>query len=313
MKLINKKQIEKRICYDITVDKTNCFFAEGILVHNSNGSIVLLKSGEIQYQSRENVLSLLKDNAGFCLTMSAKKLDFLFEEIEFSERIEIFGEWSGKGIQTNMAINQLPKMFIIFGCKVDGVWKEFFRHDNSQLIYHIDQFPNYEIDIDFNDPLASQNKLIEMTLEVEKECPVGKQLGATIENGSMLGEGIVFSCVHENSHYVFKSKGELHSAKSKVNTLKPVDEEARNKAKEIAIKVCPEWRLEQMAESTFDFMNGGRTEKSKIGIFIKNMMSDIAKEESDVLVENQVSMKEIASFVAEIVKKYFFELENKEI
>lgn len=159
-------------------------FSGTVKLHGTNASVVLYKDGHIEYQSRENVLSLTKDNAGFMLNMSGKKIDFLFDGIEFEDYIAVYGEWCGQGIQKGVAISELPKMFVIFGCKVDGKWIEFERFDNEQGIYNINQFPTYSIDIDFNQPELAQNTLVELTMDVEKECPVGKYFGiSTIPSG----------------------------------------------------------------------------------------------------------------------------------
>jgi hypothetical protein len=75
-------------------------------------------------------------------------------------------------------------------------------------------FPIHEVDIDFNYPTLSQNDIIEATLAVEKECPVGKYFGV-----SDIGEGIVYSCItegYQSSDFMFKSKGELHIKGSQI-------------------------------------------------------------------------------------------------
>ena len=41
-------------------------------------------------------------------------------------------------------------------------------------VFNIHDFPSFEIEIDFQNPELSQNKLGEITLNVENECPVGK-------------------------------------------------------------------------------------------------------------------------------------------
>ena len=164
-------------------------FQGTVKIHGTNAGIVKYKdpSGftDIEFQSRERVLSIGSDNAGFTLAMSGKNLDFLFEGIDFKEHIAVYGEWCGGNIQKGVAVCQLPKMFVIFGCMVDGVWKdkEHIRFDNEQGIYNIHQFPRYDVEIDFNNPEAVQNTLIELTLAVEEKCPVGYYfLSQLIEN-----------------------------------------------------------------------------------------------------------------------------------
>jgi len=98
-----------------------------------------------------------------------------------------------------------------------------------------------------------------VTLSVESECPVAKQLGATADRGSIIGEGIVWRCVtagYTGSQYWFKVKGVKHSA-TRVKTLVAVDVERINNIQELAASLTPEWRLSQMVQETFDTLNGG--------------------------------------------------------
>ena len=185
---ISSKKYSYSTKYDIETETHN-YFVNGMLVHNSNASVVKYKDGRLEYQSRERVLSLEQDNANFMMAMMGKNLDFLFSGIEFDDYCAVYGEWCGWNIQKGVAINGLPKMFVIFGIKVDDEWVDLpsWKYDNENGIYNILQFPTYDVEIDFNNPELIQNKLIEDTLAVEDECPVGKYFGV-----SGIGEGIVY-------------------------------------------------------------------------------------------------------------------------
>jgi len=167
-------------------------FKGTVKLHGTNAGIVRYSDGRTEFQSRERVLSLLSDNANFYSTMASKNLDFLFSNFKFNDYCAVYGEWCGGNIQAGIALNQLPKMFVIFGIKVDDNWVELpdWLHDNDNKIYNILQFPTYEVDIDFNCPELIQNELIRMTNEVENECPVCKYFGV-----SGIGECIVFQFV----------------------------------------------------------------------------------------------------------------------
>ena len=52
-------------------------------------------------------------------------------------------------------------------------------------IYNIYDFPTYEIVIDMSNPKLKQNNLIEITNNVEKECPFSNQFGV-----KGFGEGV---------------------------------------------------------------------------------------------------------------------------
>jgi RNA ligase len=271
-------------------------FKGTVKVHGTNAGIILHKNSQIDFQSRERVLSLEQDNAGFMLAMMGKQLDFLWRDVEFNDHIAVYGEWSGGNIQKGVAINGLPKMFIIFGVKVDDVWLDLAPQSNEQNIYHITQFPTYEIEIDFENPELSQNKLIEMTLEVEKECPVGKYFGV-----SGIGEGLVFTCETDKLLF-FKSKGELHSS-SKVKTINAVDVESLEGLKEFVEMVVTENRLNQGLGYLTEM--GHSLEFKSIGEFLSWVVKDVIKEETDTIIANQFDVKRVKSAVNVKARMWF--------
>ena len=117
----------------------------------------------------ERVLTLEQDNANFCAEMMRKNLDNLFSNIEFNDYCAIYGEWCGGNIQKGVAINGLPKMFVIFGIMVDDNWIEIptYLQDNENNIYNVLQFDTFYVDIDFNNPELIQNKLIELKFKLK--------------------------------------------------------------------------------------------------------------------------------------------------
>ena len=278
-------------------------FKGTVKVHGTNAGIVLHKNGQIDFQSRERVLSLEQDNAGFMLSMMGKNLEFLFKDVEFEDYIAVYGEWCGGNIQKGVAINGLPKMFIIFGYKVDEAWTEIpysvarkIIENNINGIYHIEQFPKYYIDIDFNNPELSQNKLIDLTISVEDECPVGKYFGI-----SGIGEGIVWTSV-DNEDFKFKSKGEKHSA-SKVKTLNAVDVESLEGLKEFVDLAVTENRLEQGLQYLTEM--GFSLDQTSTGQFLGWVVKDVIKEETDTIVSNQFDVKRVKSSVSNKARLWF--------
>lgn len=273
-------------------------FRGTVKLHGTNASIVLYKDGRKEYQSRERVLSLEQDNANFMMSMLPKDTDFLFSGIDFQDYVAVYGEWCGGNIQKGVAINGLPKMFVIFGIKADDKWIELPAnlHNNSIGIYNILQFPTYDVDIDFNNPELIQNKLIEDTLAVEDECPVGKYFGV-----SGIGEGIVYTCV-TNSELRFKSKGEKHSV-SKVKTLNAVNVESMAGIQEFVDSVVTENRLEQGLGYLAEM--GISADAKNTGEFLRWVVTDVLKEETDTIVANQFDMKKVKSFVVNKARVWF--------
>jgi RNA ligase len=276
--------------YNHTSDYPILKFSGTVKLHGTNAGVIRYSDGRTEFQSRERVLSLEYDNAGFMSYMMPKDLDFLFN-IPFKDYIAVYGEWCGKGIQKGVAISELDKMFVIFGVKVDDKWIEIPKHfqDPINRIFTINQFPTFKIDIDFNSPELSQNKLIDLTNQVEECCPVGEYFGV-----KGIGEGIVFSCV-DNPELRFKSKGEKHSS-SKVKVLNSVNVEELESCNEFIEASVTENRLNQAI--TFLKENGFEVSPKSLGEFIRWMVVDILKEESDTILENNLDEKRIKTQIA---------------
>jgi len=292
--------------------KPTLTFKGTVKIHGTNASVCYNKNESIYYQSRKNIITPQKDNAGFAMFAESNKDVFLkmFDDIcsninTHDNTITIYGEWAGEGIQRGIAISQLPKSFFIFAIKVgdDFINCSTLVKSPENRIYNINDFKTFSIDVDFNNPELSQNKIIEETIKVEEECPVAKSLGI-----SGIGEGIVFSCKTENEFLIFKSKGEKHS-KSKVKTLKTVDSDRIIKIKELAEKVTTKWRLEQFLNDVCDLNNGGQITRDKIAPFIRAVISDVFKEEMDILIEAGVEGKELGKPISNICRDYFFKQE----
>jgi hypothetical protein len=320
--------------YDHSKPKPVIKFKGTVKLHGTNASVAGNEIGGIWAQSKESIITPTEDNAGFAFYVESKKEVFkdLMNQVSLKEQIDlnsntvtIYGEWAGKGIQKNIAISNIPKSFFIFGVKIspfenegaiEGAIKQPVAYwvDSDYLrspennIYNIEDFETFEVEVDFNVPQLSVNKIIDMTLKVEEECPVGKAFGFI-----GIGEGIVFSYRSpEGVEYRFKSKGEKH-ANSKVKTLKPVDDERINHILKVVQQITPAWRLEQMLNETFDLLNGNILDVKKLGVFIKAVMNDIIKEEMDVLTENNVEPKEIGKYVSDIARTFYFDKEREQI
>jgi hypothetical protein len=305
-------------------------FQGTVKLHGTNAGIVYdIDDDTFTYQSRERVLSLTEDNAGFMLWATSHEGDFRYivENLwipDEAKKIVIFGEWCGRGIQKGVAVSELPKMFVIFAIKAidaegDSIWLDISEDKdylfccgcdgNDFSIQSIYDFPTYEIDIDFNFPAIAQNKMIEITEAVEAECPVGKHFGV-----SGIGEGVVWACVTEgweSSNYWFKVKGEKHSA-SKVKTLAPIDIEAIESMNSFVDSMVTESRLEQgldnlVREQLKPF------EMSSMGDFLRWVFNDVIKEETDTIVANGIDQKKLGGPIANKAKNWFIAKLNGEL
>lgn len=282
--------------YEHTSDYPTLEFEGTVKLHGTNAGIVKYKDGHTEFQSREQVLSLQQDNSGFVREMSTKNLEPLFSNIEFKDYIAVYGEWCGGNIQSGVALNQLPKMFVVFGYKVDDQWIDSTvngpQEINNQGIYYITQFPTYNLKVDFNTPELVQDYLNELTQMVEKECPVGSQLGV-----KGVGEGIVFTCT-TNPDLKFKSKGEKHSV-SNVRVLNSIDVEELESIAKFVDYAVTENRLKQGLSTFVD-----PTSKNT-GDFLRWVVNDVFKEEEDTIVKNQLNPKKVNTAISNKARTWF--------
>jgi len=283
-----------------------------VKIHGTNAGVRLEKTGNLVAQSRERDLSLLSDNMGFSAFVFKNEEVFrnlCSNIIGDNDAVVIYGEWFGKGINSNVAVNELEKRLAIFGIRfikddieqwVDTVDLNKYLVDNLEeySIYNITQFGTWSVDVDFNAPELIQNKLIEITNAIENECPVGKYFGI-----SGCGEGAVYSAQYNNHFYQFKIKGEKHS-NSKVKTIAPIDEEMFRNIREFAENFTTEARLQQ---GIFVMKNELLLEPTpqNTGHFIKWVVSDIIKEEHSNIVQNGLDVKKIAREVGNLARLWY--------
>lgn len=262
--------------------------------HGTNSAIVKYADGRYEFQSRERILSTDEDNQGFMTEMLKKDYQKLFDGIVFNDYCAIYGEWCGEGIMKGVALNKLPKMFVIFSIKIDDVYVDLenYAHlqNNEQNIYNDTQFPSFEIEIDFNQPELSQNKLVELTTEVEKECPIGKYFGV-----SGVGEGIVWQYINGKERYIFKVKGEKHQS-SKVRTLAPVNTEEIENMNAFIEYAVTESRLTQGIEKMREL--GIPFDVKSTADYLRWVYNDIIKEESDTIEKNNINVKKLGGAVS---------------
>lgn len=296
-------------------------FVGTVKLHGTNAGVVMdLPSGKINFQSRENVITPEKDNAGFAAWGTANIDVFrkLFSSILYLEgplaegtRIAVFGEWCGGSIQKGVALNSLPKMFVVFNIALvtgEGedqkrVWLSeitvqhlvhYVRKNDLLSVYDVPEAIKY-VYVNVDLPQEAQNQLASITEAVEAECPMGKMFGVC-----GVGEGMVWRPMDSTlpSDTWFKVKGEKHSV-SKVKTLASVDPELVASIREFVEYVVTENRLQQ----GFDLLEVKSVEKT--GDFLKWVTQDIIKEENDTLVANELQHKDVMKAVSQRARQWF--------
>lgn len=304
--------------YDQTLPKPNVKFTGTVKIHGTNAGVSFNTVAGLWAQSRENIITPEKDNAGFALFVHSKKsiLEEFIYELAVNNNIDlayntvtIYGEWAGGNIQKGVGICNLEKSFFPFGVKVSPIEDEaaaYWLEDYGTIIskddriYDIREFEMFEIDIDFNYPELSQNTLQELTLRVEEHCPVAKLFGF-----EGVGEGIVWTTFMNGNRLTFKTKGEKHSS-SKVKTVASIDVDKINSIKEFVEYAVTDSRFNQALENVFP--NNSEVDIKKLGDVIRWVVNDVIKEETDTLIKNGLEPKEVNPNISAKVREKFFKL-----
>lgn len=313
---VGKDEETQKPIYDYNKELPTIEFIGTTKIHGTNFCIGFNPvDNEFWFQSRNNIITPIKDNLGSA-RFAYDRLDCfkdIVNKIENpnNENIWIYGEFAGKGIQDGVSVSEVDKFFTIFKIKVGNIWlsNDFINSlDNytEYRIYNCFMFGHKTIQIDFNKPELSQNKLIEMTLEIEQECPVGKAFGV-----SGIGEGLVFSAIgseYNSSEYWFKSKGEKHSV-TKVKKLVEVDVEKIENISKFVESVLTENRMIQGFQYLIE--NNKELSEKSTGDFIRWCHNDIVKEETDRMIVSNITEKDLGKYVPTIARKWFFNKLNE--
>lgn len=305
-----------------------------VKLHGSNSSIVYNKNKFIT-QSKNLIVTPEKDNMGFSKFAYNKKELFcdLMKKIadkitKNNEDIIIYGEWAGKGISKKVALSNIEPTFFIFSIAIkkeeeilhlsyeeskeilNNLMKEM-PELNTNNIYSIFDFKNYEITIDFNNVQEAQILIDKLTQEVDNICPVCKQLGF-LGNG----EGIVWTCNSDINHFnntMFKSKGQSHKVVNKKVPTKLDNDIEKNIKNFVDFCVLPA-RLEQ----GIDYLKEQNKEIKLILLseYLKFIIIDCLKEEKKLLEKLNLKdyQKQVSAEIIKIAKPYFLNVlkENQE-
>lgn len=313
-------------------------------IHGSNAAVCYSIPDGFWVQSRKNIITPESDNAGcaFAATQNQNAwmiiIGNLAEEynIDLNENIiSVYYEWSGGNIQKKSAVTGLDKRAIIFryfkvspmvpqmddqGQETRAVWKktvisvkadsDFSVWVNEPIanIYNIMNFPTASVEIDFNSPKMSFNKMIELVDILEESSLVGEAFNIK----GNIGEGYVFTFEYKDNVHRFKVKGEKH-ANSKVKTLSPVDEEKEQVKIEFANYAANALRLEQAWQNTFGIENElMEPTVAATGTFMRFVIADVWKEESEVAHEKGLEPKVVNGMISKVARAWFMEQLQKE-
>jgi hypothetical protein len=276
-------------------------FSGSCKLHGTNGGIGFSSNNEIWFQSRERILSYECDNAGFCTWGEQNKetLRDIYKTITLEndlihDNFYIFGEWCCGSIQTGVALNQITeKKFAIFemvfykGSELIKIDPKIYHTKINTLLQNVFVIDSIvqplELNIDFNTPSSVQNFLLEDSIKVGNECPVGKYFGV-----SGIGEGRVWSPVGIDWLPKFKAKDVRHSA-SKVKTVRELTEAeiaSKANAEEFVEFACTENRLNQGVDKLKEM--GLEIDLKSMGAYLKWVGGDILSECKDTLLASGI-------------------------
>ena len=298
--------VKRRWSYERKLPVLN--YTGTVKLHGCNAGISRV-NGKFKCQSRNGLIDVSSDLFGFAKFVEQidhEKLHDLFNKISGNQNdsITIFGEWIGKGIQKAVAVSQIPtKQWVIFSVILNDEYVEFDKDLNIEdlNIFNIKRIPSYHIEIDFNEPKIATPLLQDKTLEVEAECPWGRQFGVF---GT--GEGIVWKCDEypNEERFWFKIKGLKHKKDAhKKKDMIAVDPEKIANLEACVDAVLPQWRLEQgldaLKEKHLDI------DMENLGVYLQWINKDVRKEEMDTITASGFEWKEIVKIINNRAKAFF--------
>ena len=281
-------------------------FTGTVKLHGSNAGIRFERDSQRGVpQSRRQVLADGLGLAGFGvfanLPAVQAEMGRLAEAVLWAfpkhDAVTFYGEWCGGNVQKGVALNQLPKQWVVYDYTVTiGSQGEDTRHlpfgsrfsaDLSAIgLRSIVEAPKAHVDVDFTDAesLRQFKAFVEdITFDWTAECPWGKINGVT-----GLGEGAVWTADGELYHHRdmrFKSKGEAFTGRNhKVRIKKDEGPIAAHMIEmtEFLQQVAHPRRLEQMV---FEVTDGSPDdlEMRHIGAAIKWLLKDVRDEDAEAL------------------------------
>lgn len=301
--------------YDATRVKPVLTFYGTTKLHGTNCGVAFnLRTGEIYAQSKERILTVAADNFGFTAWVMADQMAAELRALEEAAieaavkhgelpqpivAVRVYGEWCGPQVNPKTAIGQLDPRWVVFNAlltSADGTETWFSSaqlrdawvgaRDASSGLHFVADYPQWAIDIDFNDPEAVLDELERLTLEVEAECPVAKALGL-----SGMGEGIVWMCGDPSfGRLWFKTKGVKHKGTKNARIVQ-IAPEVLASMDTFVNAVLTDSRLEQ----GFELIRSqhGAVYEDHIGDFLKWIGNDVLKEESDTLAASGLERKQV--------------------
>ncbi|NJO63347.1 MAG: hypothetical protein HC836_35580 [Richelia sp. RM2_1_2] len=299
-----------------------------IKLHGTNASIIVLPDGRVLPQNRSKIISIYDDNYGFAKWVLSTEsywadLRFMSDEI-----VVVYGEWCGKGIQSNAAISNIDKqIFVVFAVQ----YGQCFDQNNSifvspnvikrilsstyiteeQNVYVLPWYNTQPIKINFWDDKLGLvvNKMNSMVNCIEQIDPwVEENFGIR-----GIGEGLVFypsSLAVLNgsirrqllSSYIFKVKGQQHQV-IKTRQAVMMNPILAKTLDDFVDLVATEARMLQAVSETV----GGKFDKKYIGPVVAWINRDVRKdiENGEVILPDGFEWKVVSDRLTQRTKTWY--------
>ena len=277
-------------------------WAGAVKLHGTNAAIGCAPCDDtwedytMWFQSRNRIIKPDDDNAGFAMAMSHKVgVSFMMSLLAdtYAQPVLLYGEWVGPGVQSSVAIAQLPeKTFYPFALYLVDE-KRFVAVPCLESVF-FDPFFSTRQTVPVGPGMVA--KMQKLTDAADTQCPVGKSLG--LEGH---GEGYVWAPVGEhqyNPEYWFKTKGTSHSTSAKKTKIKqpsvPLTSEHLEWVQEHVAK-----RMRQAEEYVIEM--DGQCSKASTGKVIGWILADIHAEED---IPQGLDLKSLGKTIAEAFHNY---------
>lgn len=286
-----------------------------VKLDGTNGAVQIFPSGKVVAQSRSQIITSKEDNAGFAAWVEMHQE--AFSACAKDERVTLFGEWCGSGIQRRTAISKIDrKIFAVFAVRLGGLQEESVKWVTlpDEILRYVPEHPDVyvlpflgsETVLDFADEkgleeaIASLNQTV---FELENIDPWVKDTFG-VEG---IGEGLVLypapeSMVERRSYtdLLFKVKGLKHQV---VKNKKPaqIDPEKARSVDEFVSLFVTSNRCEQ---GVVEGCNR-KLEMAQTGNFLKWVCMDVKKESVAELEVAGLTWKEVSKAVGKAAREWY--------
>jgi hypothetical protein len=301
-----------------------------IKVHGTNAGIRITPNGEVVAQKRTSDLGGDVENVGFSAWVQSNS-DY-WSSLKKDERIVVFGEWAGPGVQKGVACSQLEnKMFFVFALLFNGetmlvdpsIIEKVMGEDIPDDV-HVLPWAGEEVSLNYANTIHLQRSLDAINKAVEKIEQVDPYFDTTF-NVQGTGEGLVYVPINilsedgehpvmffeeeqsykvlkreAYSEYTFKAKGEKHQV---VRNKAPaqMDPEVAATIDKFLDLVVTENRLRQALTEVC----GEEADITKMNDFLKWMGQDVKRECTSELEASGLEWKDVSKSVIFKCREWF--------